>query len=310
MTHALPTPILPPDHRPGDDIARAAVAAFLSTEIGTRPSSSPAEGGRSVVFTGLGTVAHRTMTGAAFAHVMATAGVRFEVIEGAPTPAELLAQPTWDIALCFSPWKEPVAAQLPDLTETAQLTGAVDTVLRRGEQNIGININTWAAQAALESAFFGSVPASVLILGSGASARSVGLAVRRAWGLRTELTISARNVQTRRAVADRLGARSTDPTDLPAQYETRSPAVVVNCTAWGETADSERAPFPFQLPTLLTAGSTFQDLNNRVSGLQIAALESGARVLSGTSVRDINNACRAALARSVAQRHQPVRPRR
>lgn len=297
-----PSPILPLQHRPGHDIAQAAVAAFLGGELGPLSSSTEAGADRTVVFTGIGTVAHRTMSGPAFSQLMDKAGVRFEVIEVGQSPSELLAHGSWDLALCFSPWKEPMASALSDLTETGLVTGAVDTIIRENGRTIGININMWAAQAVLESACAGAVPTSVLILGSGASARSVALAVRRAWGDQAELTISARNGQAGQNTAQRFGTRWSEPAHLSAHYGSAAPAVVINCTTWGETSESELTPFPFPLQALLTTGSTFVDLNNRVSGLQTAALAVGARILSGTSVRDMNNACRAALAQRIANR--------
>jgi shikimate dehydrogenase len=287
----LPMRVLGSDYRAADNPIPATVDAFLAAEVG---ALAAATGGpdRPVRFAGIGTVAHRTMSSAGFAALIHGAGVRFEILDEAASPTELLNDSSWDIALVFSPWKEELARNLPELTVAARSTAAVDTVVRHGPDALGININTWAMQATLEAACAGNTPKSVAILGSGASAGSVAYAVRRAWGSSVTLTFSARNNERAELLATSFTARSVRAAEL----EASRPSVVVNCTTWGETSESESTNFFVPLERILGAGRIFVDLNNRASSLQAAALGCGAQVISGVAIRDINNACRSALA--------------
>ncbi|WP_461296912.1 hypothetical protein [Streptomyces harbinensis] len=211
-------------------------------------------------------------------------------------PAALLANPDWRLALVLSPWKKAVAARMGGLTHSATATGVVDTILRNGEGGLlGVNTNSWAAQAAMEILMGGATPAGVLVLGSGGSAGSVALAARRAWP-DAPLLGSARNAGALAAWAADFGALTAAPDALPeVPFPTTGPTLIVNTTTWGETDVSEEQPFAFPLPRLLTPGSRFFDLNNRVSALQHAALQAGMSVMSGTYMQRVTNRCRAAL---------------
>jgi shikimate dehydrogenase len=291
-----PAPILR-NYQVGDDASETTVNAFMAEELTDWNPMGAGSGTRRVCFAGTGTVALRTMTSAPFAALMAGSDVPFEVLNADWSPAELLEDPNWDIGLCFSPWKEEMARLVPEQTGAARAIGAVDTLTRCGPRILGLNVNTWAAQAALETACSGGTPPPrMVILGSGASARSVGFAARRAWGSQTDLTFSARNAAAGEEVAARFAARSVPAQELEKSLQSQSPSLLVNCTTWGETAQSESTPFPFPFDHLLACGTVFIDLNNRFSALQAAALEAGAQVMSGAAIRNISNGCRAALA--------------
>ncbi|MGW1741277.1 hypothetical protein ACWCPQ_21015 [Nocardia sp. NPDC001965] len=268
-----------------DEVRRDGTAA--STSTGTC-------GGSLAVIAGIGTTAAGALRGALLLDALAARDVELADTVHHPDPAALLADRSWDLALVLSPWKQEIAKQLTTRTGSAERTAVVDTVVRGAGGPIGVNTNSWAAQAAMETVLGGRAPAEILILGAGGSSNSVALGCRRAWpGAR--LLGSARNADALAAWADRFGAEAVAPSELKALCAERSPALVVNTTTWGETEDSEGRPFAFDFAELTRPGNCYFDLNNRVSTLQITALRAGMNVMSGTFMQRVTNACRAAL---------------
>jgi len=257
---------------------------------GTGPAMS---GSGPATVAGIGTTAPHALKGALLLQAMARAGVDLASTVPYDDPAALLADPQWDLALVLSPWKQTVAAQLDAFTDSASRTGVVDTIIRGASGPIGVNTNSWAAQAAMETVMGGRAPASVLVLGSGGSSNSVALGVRRAWP-DTRLIGSARNPAALGEWAKRFGAASIRPSDL-AGHRGVSSSLIVNTTTWGETTASEESPFMVEINDLLAPGNGYFDLNNRISSLQTAALDAGCNVMSGTFMQRVTNACRAAL---------------
>lgn len=292
--------VLAPDYRAGNDPIPDAVRTFARIELPEELSVSvPPSIRGSVRFAGLGTVAQQLIESAGFTALMDAAGVSVSTTGPLGDPQALLLEPTWDVALVFSPWKEAVAALTAELTPAAQATMAVDTLVRVGgpPHTVGINTTCWAVQTALEASCAGTVPPSALILGAGASARSAARAVRQAWGTQIELSVAARNVSAAAEVGRQFDARVVEPAGLAADPPV---ALVVNATTWGETAASEAVPFAFPIDAVFRRGQRFLDLNTRASWLQLRALELGATVTSGKVTREVNNACRAALASSLS----------
>lgn len=145
-----------------------------------------------------------------------------------------------------------------------------------------------AAQSALEFLLGGAEPESVLLLGSGASARSVPLAVRRA-GPECQILVAARSFEGAEALAREFPGLAV--------YEPGSAwlDVVVNTTTWGETEASEAEPMGIDLDGVFQPGCAFFDLNNRVGSLPLQALQAGCAVISGAVMQRVTNASRAAL---------------
>lgn len=243
---------------------------------------------------GIGTTAPHALQGALLRDALTQRGVALTSATAFADPAALIADRTWELALVLSPWKQNVADATTDLTTSARRTGVVDTLVRRGDSVIGVNTNSWAAQAAMETVLGGQVPASVLILGSGGSSNSVALGCRRAWPT-VRLVGSARNSTALGAWATRFDAEAAAPEELAELFDKAAPTLVVNTTTWGETDASESAPFAFDFAALTAPGNGYFDLNNRVSSLQTSALSAGMNVMSGTFMQRATNACRAAL---------------
>lgn len=257
-------------------------------------------GGALVVIAGIGTTAPRALRGALLLDALAAHDVEITDSVAFPDPGTLLADSTWDLALVLSPWKQQVAGLVHEHTESAARTGVVDTLLRCGETTTGVNTNSWAAQAAMETVLGGREPSAVLVLGAGGSSNSVALACRRAWP-DAQLVGSARNATAVASWAEAFGAEPVAPDGLAARFAGAAPTLVVNTTTWGETDESENQPFVFEFAELTAAGNCYFDLNNRVSALQTAALRAGMNVMSGTFMQRVTNACRAALLRADAR---------
>lgn len=247
---------------------------------------------RAATIGGIGTTAAHALQGGLLRNALADAGVDLAATVAFDGPDALLADGTWDLALVLSPWKQKVAERLTEYTTTATQTGVIDTIVRRDGLSIGVNTNSWAAQAAMETIVGGRAPTTVLVLGSGGSSYSVALGVRRAWPT-ARLIGCARNVSALTKWSGRFDAEIVEPAHI-----TERPELIVNTTTWGETADSEHEPFMFDIATVLAPGNGYFDLNNRISALQTAALDGGCNVMSGTFMQRVTNACRAALVKA------------
>ena len=131
------------------------------------------------------------------------------------------------------------------------------------------------------------------MLGAGASARSVALAVGRRWP-ECAVVIAARSRRAAEDLARGCGGQLLE--DLDGRAPSRGAwNVVVNTTTWGETDSSEAEPFGIDLEGVFQPGGRLFDLNNRISGLQHQALTAGCAVVSGGVMQRVTNASRAAL---------------
>lgn len=248
------------------------------------------------VVAGIGTTASRALAGSLLADAFAAEGIEPAGSLPFTDPDPLLADPSWSLALVLSPWKIELASRLPVLTASAARIAAADTLVRTADGVLGVNTNTWAAQAAMQVLLPGVPPRQVLILGSGGSARSVAAAVRRAWP-ETELFGSARNAEALAGWTSSCDATAVTPEGAAAL----APTLVVNTTTWGETAESEHRPFAFDTARILAPGRYLFDLNNRTSALQTTALTAGMSVMSGTLMQRVTNTCRARLLRELSR---------
>jgi shikimate dehydrogenase len=265
-----------------DPIA-AGVARFLSAEAVTAGAGGP----RPIRIAAVGTTAEQVVRSALLAEAVAHEGFTLAGATSRSDPDDLFTDESWGLAIVLSPWKRELGRYCDRLAPAARSTDVVDTVVRGAEDVCGYNTNTWAAQTALELLVAGQAPERLLVLGTGASARSVALAVARAWpGCR--LVFGARSGPAAVELAERYGGQTLDGS--AGAFD-----CVVNTTTWGETEDSELEPFPIDLDGLLRPGVGFFDLNNRIGALQHQALAAGCRVVSGSVMQRVTNACRAAL---------------
>jgi shikimate dehydrogenase len=282
------TTLLSEDGHGASTLRNAVTHCLAEVPAPSTAATSPA------VIAGIGTTAPHALRGALLLDALARYEVPVDRTLPFANPAELVGDDSWDLALVLSPWKQQLGAHLTELTASATRTGVVDTVVRGGGATVGVNTNSWAAQAAMETLLGGRVPTSILVLGSGGSSNSVALAARRAWPT-TRLVGSARNADASAGWADRFAAESVAPDELAGLFAKDAPTLLVNTTTWGETDASQDQPFAFDFAALTAPGNSYFDLNNRVSALQITALQAGMNVMSGTFMQRVTNACRAAL---------------
>jgi shikimate dehydrogenase len=85
----------------------------------------------------------------------------------------LLAAPDWDLALVLSPFKGQAAGWCHRLAPRAAATGVVDTLVRADGEVVGYNTNSHAWAGAATRLMGSDVPERILVVGSGATARSV-----------------------------------------------------------------------------------------------------------------------------------------
>jgi shikimate dehydrogenase len=202
-------------------------------------------------------------------------------------PAALLAAPVWALALVLSPYKRAMPALCARLAPAAAATGVADTLLRADGETIGVNTNVYAAAAALRQLVGEVAPRRALIAGTGASARSVALALTRTFPTTAVGVIGRAPDRAARVVATLpLGTVVTQPAAFAAD-------LVINTTTIGETDDA--IPPAYDLAAAFAPGVRYFDLNNRTSALQTTALAAGSAVLAGAFMQRVTNALRVAL---------------
>lgn len=279
----------------GPALLRRAVAPFLAAEAVVLEPPAEGSSARSAVpvdVAAIGTTAERAVKGELLARAIEAAGFVPGSAEARAGVDELLADRAWALGVVLSPWKRDIGVRCERLAPSAVATGVVDTLARTGAGVVGFNTNTWAAQTALEVLTGAVAPARLLVVGAGASARSVAAAVRRAWP-ETELVVAARSGSQAVAMAGEFGAGPA--TAGSAELRDGGFQVVVNATTWGETESSEQEPLGVDLSGILLPGVRLFDLNNRVGSLPTQALATGCVVQSGGLMQRVTNACRAAL---------------
>ncbi len=239
------------------------------------------------VIAAIGTLAPKALGSPLLRDRLATAGIVAGAGVPHDRPAALLADPAWALALVLSPFKRELPALCERLTPAAAATGVVDTLLRVSGVLVGVNSNVYAASAAIQHLVGGSAPRRALIAGTGASARSVAVGLRKVYPW-VELGFVGRSSERAAAAVAELGAGTV--VVAPADFGSD---LVVNATTVGESDDA--AELAFDLGDALVPGVRYLDLNNRTSALQTAALSRGCITSSGIVMQILTNALRIAL---------------
>lgn len=271
-------------------------AVFHEGDVVANGATRPGEtggGGGPVGIAAIGTTAERAVRGELLPLAIRAAGFVPGRASAWSTPDELFSDSGWTLGVVLSPWKRDIGARCELLAQGARTTGVTDTVLRTRRGTVGFNTNSCAAQTALEVLAGGRAPARVLLVGAGASARSVAQAVGRAWP-QAELVVAARRASEAAALAEQFPVRLASTLD-PARLRDGGCEIVVNATTWGETDASEQEPLGVDLSGILVAGVRLFDLNNRIGSLARQALAAGCVVQAGGLMQRVTNACRAAL---------------
>jgi shikimate dehydrogenase len=142
------------------------------------------------------------------------------------------------------PHKQAILPLLDRLSPAAHAIGAVNTVVREGNDLVGHNTDAEGFLRALRALGFRAKGKSVILLGAGGSARAVAWALAEE-GVRT-MTILNRDVGRAKALAERIRRRSGPSTLAGSLASAEDPAIVggaglvVNCTSLG--LDGTSAP--------------------------------------------------------------------
>lgn len=277
---------------PFDRLVATISAEFVVTELrpildhqtAPPPPTATTPPANTVGLAGVGTIAAAAVRSPALHGAAQRAGVELDVTGSYPDLASLAADERWRLAVVLSPHKRSAPQLAQVLAPAAASTVVVDTLLRVGATVVGLNTNVYGAGAVLARVVTPVAAQRLVVLGAGASARSVLAACAR-WLPDTHTSVHGRTAAAVKELAADWGAAVHAADDPP-------PDIVVNTTSWGETADSETEPIGVDLDALLGPGVVVFDLNNRVSRLKTAALEQGAAVIPGTLMQRVVNALR------------------
>lgn len=174
------------------------------------------------------------------------------------------------------PFKEDVIALVDEVEESARVIHSVNTIVNDGGFLTASNTDYLAVQRLIDEHALDAGD-SVLIRGSGGMASAVGAAFRDR-GFEAG-TIVARNADTGRALADRLGY------DFATEIGDRRAAVIVNVTPVGMAGGPEESQMAFDRATIEAARTVFDVVAlPSETPLIVAAREAGVPVITGAEV--------------------------
>jgi shikimate dehydrogenase len=134
-----------------------------------------------------------------------------------------------------APFKEAVRPFLDDLSEGAQIIGAINTIVRDGDRLKGYNTNAIGVMDALRDIDYNVEGKAALVFGTGGAARTVAFILT--WLRAREVWVVGRNVERARGIAadfsgKGVGLDALEGIPLPAQ-------VVINATSASSPEESE-----------------------------------------------------------------------
>lgn len=258
----------------------ALLGEFLTDEL----PHGPIDIGPNPTLAAVGTLAAVALANPLLREPLAQARTEPAAYLAFPTMEDLLGSEAWRLALVISPFKREVARHCTAMAPAAAATGVVDTVVRVNGALLGINTNAYAAGETLRRMPTGPRE-PLLLVGTGASARSVAFAVQR-WLAGTRLGIYGRSTERALDLAHTFGAEIVEH---PANF---GASVVVHATTVGEQDDSRTIGAAVE--AALTPGVRVLDLTNRLTALQVLALANGCLVQSGMLMQRLTNTLRVA----------------
>ena len=145
----------------------------------------------------------------------------FQAAYGGRYPYDLIEEASFDVAWArflaeydginvTAPFKQDAFARVNRLTPDAQLTGAVNLVVRSGEETVGYNTDVEGVLGAVRET--GLPVSEALIVGAGGAARAAAVAALRL-GCRT--TITNRTLSKAEALAEALACQAVALADVP-----------------------------------------------------------------------------------------------
>ena len=265
---------------PADAIIAEVTSRFAAEEF---PAGKPRVAPDPLIIA-VGTIADKAVRSPWLHQRLEAAGICPSGLETFLEASVLRSQVPFSLALVLSPFKREAAGACDDLAPAASAMTVVDTVVKTTRGTVGVNTNSYAAGAALEMLLASRHPGRVLIVGTGASARSVAVAVRRSFPGAT-IGIAGRTAAGAAALVTEIGIGTVAPDLREFAGDT-----VVNSTTIGE-ADDTAVP-GVDIVSTFAPGVRYFDLNNRTSALQQTALARGCLAMSGVLMQTVTNALR------------------
>ncbi len=111
------------------------------------------------------------------------------------------------------PYKESVIPYLDILSEGANIIGAINTIVRNGNELKGYNTNAIGFMDALNDAGFDAEGKSALVIGTGGAAKAVVFILN--WLRTKNIIVSGRNEEKTRQIVDRFGGEANPLDTLP-----------------------------------------------------------------------------------------------
>jgi len=174
------------------------------------------------------------------------------------------------------PHKEDIMKHLDRIDPQAQKIGAVNTVVREGNDWVGYNTDGSGALQALE-AVTELKNKNVLILGAGGTAKAIGQVMKDRGAILT-LTYN-RNKEKAQQLAEELQSKLVSIRDVD-QVEAD---IVINCSPAGMTPNTQDTPYPARLlkPGMVVFDSVYNPMETR---LLREARENGCTTVSGVEL--------------------------
>lgn len=173
------------------------------------------------------------------------------------------------------PHKQAVMPLLDEVSETARLIGAVNTIVPADGRLLGDNTDAYGFRRSIELAYQGLEPRHAVVLGAGGASRAVVVALTQ-MGLGT-VVIANRTPERAQALAGELGVESIG-WERVADEAFPVADVVVNATSLGW---HDEMPIAEDALSRLRDGALVMDLTYRETPLLRAASARGLRTLDG-----------------------------
>lgn len=235
----------------------------------------------------IGTIAPEVLSSADLRQPFAEVGIGPVDAQVIDSPASLLDDDTWQLALVLSPYKHRAVSCCDHLGPRAERTGVVDTLIRTPAGVYGLNANSFAIGAACVELCGDRSPDRVLVIGTGATARSILVGVEAVFR-DAKVGIVGRSPNRAEALVAEMA--SGQAVDRPESF---APQLVIQATTVGESNDRE--VLSMRLTGALRPGVRALDLNQRATSFLRGALSHGCIAMAGGLVQLLTNSMRAAL---------------
>ncbi len=184
--------------------------------------------------------AYLSKSPAMFQAILQQTGIRGAYVPFKVAPADL-GQATMGLrvlniagANVTVPYKEAIIPYLDVLSEGANIIGAINTIVRMGDQLKGYNTNAIGIMDALSQAQFEIPGKTVLLLGTGGASKAVAFILN--WLRAEQVFIAGRDMEKISVVIDRFGGEPILLEDL--KNQTLPVDLIVNATSISSSEES------------------------------------------------------------------------